>query len=336
VSSGWSLLGEKRPLRLLLGVVVIAALVTTVAVLSGGAPSVATNAPAGFKCAPYTAFPSVRLGHHATVGEKFGGYHASFSATATKGDTLAYPNGMPFTGVLTVTHDGQSWTLPRPSYTKYYQIDYLCVVRFSPGESPSVLVEGFTGGAHCCEVPVLYSYNSSTSQYVKAVDMSPNNYKSSLAFDINGGFRPRLVGTKVLLQTEDDHFAYTFGCYACTPMPIVLDAFNGTKLTDVTAQHPSLLRREAASLFKSATMYAKGEHSPALSGIGPFGPLAAWTADECALDRGAQAWASVLRFQSAGELSDKIYFADTLIKGSFVAQLRTFLLKGDYCSGQFG
>jgi hypothetical protein len=171
--------------------------------------------------------------------------------------------------------------------------------------------------------------------------MTPTNFKYSLAFDVNGGFRPLLVGDKVLLRTEDDQFAYTFGCYACTPMPIVLDAFDGTQLTDVTGQYPALIRREAATLLVDATINAKGEHNPesnGIGGIGPFGALAAWVADECALDQGAKAWAKVLKFQAAGELSNKVFSEDVgdLSKGPFVPQLRNFLLKGDYCTGQFG
>jgi hypothetical protein len=320
-----------------LGVVVIAALASALVVLTGQPTSAAPTAGAGSACAPYTAFPTVKLGHHASVSVALDGVEATFAATATKEDTIpAVPSGMPFTGVLTVTSGTKRWVLPRPSMTKDYQIDYLCVIRFSKGQGPAVLTEGFTGGAHCCELPVLYSLQHSSDRFVKVLDLTPTNVKYSLAFDNNGGFRPQLVGGRVLLRTEDDRFAYTFGCYACAPMPIVLDAFDGTHLVDVTGQYPSLIRPEAASFLKLATTYAKGEHNPSYSGIGPFGALAAWVADECTLDRGATAWNQVLAFQSAGELSNKVYYADTLNKGSYVAQLRRFLLTGDYCTGQFG
>ena len=326
----------KNRITVVLVVVVLAALTFSLVALTRSSKPLTVTNEAGSNCAPYN-FPVVELGHHASVSVAFDGYRATYSATATKKDTISGgPSGMPFTGTLTVSNGARSWRLPAPSVTKNYQIDDLCVISFEKGLGPAVLTEGFTGGAHCCELPVLYSFRQSSQRFVKVLDMTPTNFKYDLAFDINGGFRPMLVGSRVLLRTEDDQFAYTFGCYACTPMPIVLDSFDGTKLTDVTGQYPALVRREAAAFFKLATVYAKGEHTPSFEGIGPFGALAAWVADECALDRGSDAWRTVLGLQAAGELSNKVYYADTLIKGSYVTQLRKFLLKGEYCTGQFG
>jgi hypothetical protein len=337
MSKSGSRLRVDNPITVVLSVVVVAALIFAAVVLDVQAqPSTSTTTSrAGFKCAPYTAFPSVKLGHHASISVAFDGVRAVFAATATKENTIPYvPSGMPFTGELSVTRGTRTWRLPTPSVTKDYQIDSLCVISFAEGGSPAVLTEGYSGGAHCCELPVLYSLRASTDRFIKVLDLTPTNVKYALAFDDNGGFRPMLVGSQVLLRTEDDRFAYTFGCYACTPMPIVLDAFDVTHLVDVTDRYPTLIRHEAASLLAQATQFAKGEQSPSLSGIGPFGALAAWVADECAIDRGAQAWRTVLAFQAAGQLSDKVYYSDTMIKGSYVAQLRKFLLMGDYCTGQ--
>jgi hypothetical protein len=142
--------------------------------------------------------------------------------------------------------------------------------------------------------------------------------------------------SRVLLRTEDDHFAYTFGCYACTPMPIVLDL----QRNEAHRRHWSV---PVVDPTRSVVVVEAGDARtrrvntvPSFEGIGPFGALAAWVADECALDRGSEAWSKVLSFQATGELSNKVYYADTLIKGSYVAQLRRFLLNGDYCTGQFG
>jgi hypothetical protein len=328
-------------ISVVLVLVVVAALTFALLALTGHSQPATSRSTsttkAGSRCAPYTAFPALKRGHQGSVSAAFDGFRATFTATATNEDTIRFqPSGMPFTGKLTVSHGTRTWTLPTPSVTKDYQINELCVIFFAKGQQPAVLTEGFTGGAHCCELPVLYSLHQSSRRFAKVLDMTPTNFKYSLAFDVNGGFRPMLVGPKVLLRTENDQFAYTFGCYACTPMPIVLDSFNGAHLTDVTDQHPSLIRPEAASLLKQATVDAASEHGMSFSGIGPFGPLAAWVADECALNQGAKAWIKVLSFQAAGALSNKVYYAETLIKGSYVSQLHRFLLSGDYCAGQFG
>jgi hypothetical protein len=326
-------------LTVVLVVVVVAALSLPLAVLTAHATPSTLTTEAGYKCAPYTAFPALKRGQQGTVSTSFDGFRATFTATATKEDTIQFqPRGMPFMGELTVSQGTRRWSLPKPSVTKDYQINYLCVISFAKDRRPAVLIEGFTGGAHCCELPVLYSLRRASGRFAKVLDMTPTNFKYPLAFDINGGFRPTFIGSHVLLRTEDDQFAYTFGCYACTPMPIVLDSFNGTHLTDVTGEYPSLIRREAASLFAQASSAARAEHNASSNSAGPFGPLAAWVADECALNEGSRAWSKVLGFQAAGDLSNRFFRDDDgdLSKGAYVPQLHAFLLHGEYCTGQFG
>jgi hypothetical protein len=143
-------------ISVVLVVVVVAALTFAfVALTSNSTPSTSTT-KAGSTCAPYTAFPSLKLGDRGSVSAAYDGFRATFSATATKEDTIRFqPSGMPFTGKLTVTQGTRTWSLPTPSMTKDYQIDDLCVISFAKGQQPAVLTEGYTGGAHCCELPVL-------------------------------------------------------------------------------------------------------------------------------------------------------------------------------------
>jgi hypothetical protein len=112
------------------------------------------------------------------------------------------------------------------------QINVMCVIAFQRERHPGVMIEGFTGGAHCCEVPVIYLFNHAENRYVKVVDMSPNDYKDPHAFDDNGGFIPKVVGHQVLLQTGDDAFAYAFALLRVFEvLPIVLDSV-GTQWVD--------------------------------------------------------------------------------------------------------
>ena len=131
--------------------------------------------------------------------------------------------------------------------------------------------------------------------------------------------------------SSDGVFPYYFGCYACTPAPIRLEAFHGRGLVDVTAQHPDFVEANARRLWRSV---AAGENG----GDGyysMFGTLAAWTAEECTIGRGASAWSRVRGLQRRGVLSDQHYYRGTFMtKGSFVPTLKSFLFKNGYCLNQ--
>ena len=179
---------------------------------------------------------------------------------------------------------------------------------------------------------MLYDYDASSAHYVKVLDLSNFNTKSPVAFDDNAGFVPKAVGPEVLLETEDGAFAYRFGCYACTPMPIRLDAFVGHRLVDVTAKFPTLVAAEAASLWTGVQSAIATETSDPAGA--PFGEVAAWVADECTLHLGASAWTKILVLRRAGSLSDAAYHLATFTKRPFLSDLRTFLLAHHYCAGQ--
>lgn len=328
----------RRTLITLLVVVVVAAVAFGVVDLThSSTPTV----QAGFSCAPQSSFPPLHPGQHGSVEVTDGGYVATFAATAPRTTSeTALPYGVPFNGVLTLTHGSKTWVLPKPRRPNYADLDDLCVIQFSRSGPPSVLVEGYSGGAHCCYEPVLYSVdssNSSSARYQKVIDWSPLNYKSSLKFDNNGGYRPTIAGDQVLLRTEDDAFAYTFGCFACTPMPIRLDALHDGRLLDVTARYPGRVTREATELWRQVqSQVALERRTSAAQRVAPFGVLAAWVADECVVGHGVSAWSQLRQLNDDGLLSNAIYYRDTLIKpkGTFSSSLRQFLLRHGYCAGQ--
>lgn len=292
--------------------------------------------PDGYNCIPGSLIPQLKPGASATMTTKYGGFAARFrSSIPASAPANGLNVGMPFSGTLTMSGGGKSWVLPRPDTPNVSQINEMCVIAFHREQYPGVMIEGFTGGAHCCEVPVLYLFDQAEDRYAKVVDMSPDHYKDPHAFDANGGFIPRIVGGQVLLRTGDDRFAYVFGCYACGALPIVLDSLSAHGLTDVTGQHPSLVEADARMIWKSAVQALNGEAAPVQTTPAPFAFLAPWVADECTLGRGATAWSTIERLQHEGKLSDTYYYKETLNHGSFVANLHTYLLRDDYCTGQF-
>ena len=310
--------------------VVIVVIAVVVLALSRSAPTPIRVLAARYNCVPTSKIPQLQMNFPGgEISTTYGGFTAAFHASilATSAGA-AFGIGMPFKGTLTMSEGGKSWVLPRPSNPRESAIDALCVIAFHREKFPSVMIEGFTGGAHCCEVPVIYSYNRAENRYVKVVDMSPNNYKDPHAFDANQGFQPLVAGGQVLLRTGDDRFDYAFDCYACSASPIVLDSVEADGLTDVTLQHPAQVTTDAASIWRGAQTTA------AQNGSGAFGLLPAWVADECALDRGAAAWSTILGLAREGKLSDALFYQETLNHGSYVAKLHAFLLRNDYCVGQ--
>jgi hypothetical protein len=291
---------------------------------------------ANYKCVPGPLISQLKPGQRGTLTESYGGFTATFRAALPASTSTNRPMvGMPFQGTLTMTQGGRSWNLPRPANTNDSEINVMCVIAFQREQDPGVMLEGFTGGAHCCEVPVIYLFDQADDRYVKVVDMSPNHYQDPHAFDDNEGFIPKVVGTHVLLQTGDDQFAYAFGCYACSELPLVLDSVSAGGLTDVTPQHPQLVAANARAIWKNALGAVRAETVTTQAIIpAPFGFLAPWVADECVLGRGATAWSAILRLEHEGKLSDARYFEATTNHGSFVAHLHSFLLRDDYCTGQ--
>jgi hypothetical protein len=314
-------------------IVVIAAVVIGITFSSGSALPVSN---ASYKCVPGPQIPQLKPGKNGTLTTTYGSFTATFRATEPgNAPENGLDTGTPFNGTLTMTQGGTTWTLPRPANPNVAQINVMCVIAFQRERHPGVMVEGFTGGAHCCEVPVIYLYNHVENRYAKVVDMSPNNYKDPHAFDDNEGFIPKVVGHQVLLTTGDGQFSYAFGCYACEVLPIVLDSVGTDGLSDVTPQYPSLVAADARATWKYVLGSVKAETAavPRIVPL-PFGFLAPWVADECVLGRGASAWSAVLRLQREGKLNDALYHQYATNRGSFVANLRSFLLRTDYCTGQ--
>jgi hypothetical protein len=300
----------------LVGVVIVAAVVIGFAVSANAPlPELAAN----YKCAPASSIPQVKVGTSATLTASYGGFAATFHSVkraASNGPSV----GTPFSGVLTMSSGGQSWTLPKPFNTQESSIDDLCVIAFQREQHPGVMAEGFTGGAHCCEAPVIYLFNQAHDRYDKVVDMTPIDFENPHAFDPNGGFIPIVAKNHVLLKTSDGDFAYVFDCYACSATPIVIDSVGLGGLTDVTLQHSSLVTTDARGIWKAVQLAM----SRTASRSSAVGLLPAWVADECALDRGAAAWSTIVGFERKGEL----------IGAAYIAHLRSFLLQHDYCTGE--
>lgn len=178
---------------------------------------------------------------------------------------------------------------------------------------PEVLVNVYTGGAHCCFYTVILRFDGRT-------------YRGSVAFwgdpgyalrDLDGDGRPELV-------TADDRFAYAFTSYAASVLPLRIDHYDHGVLTDVTSDYPQLVRREAAGVWRE---YLRERRRP---GSDVRGLLAGWLADEYRLGLQAEGWRQIDAAYRRGELSaprvDPIWPAGP----RYLSALRSFLARTGY------
>lgn len=281
----------------------------------------------GFACASFTALDTAKLGVVRSLSVHLDGYMVTYSATMAHLDG----GGFSYPGALEVSGGARSWALPRAVDPKdeYFELIGLCAVQFATGSHPDVLAEGFWGGAHCCFGPTVYGYAAATGSYRVVEDLTKPGVGDGLHWNPNGGFQPEKIAGTVVLASSDGAFPYAFGCYACTPAPIRLFTVVDGRLLDVTDRYPDVLSSESKALWDGA---AQQMRSPEGAGF-VEGPLAAWAADECELNEGAQMWRALEQLQAQGRLTaaEKQSFGN---KQPFPAQLKVFLLKNGYCRGQ--
>jgi hypothetical protein len=180
---------------------------------------------------------------------------------------------------------------------------------------PEVLVDLFSGGAHCCWLTVFFRYDG--HGYVKTTHVwGDPAYELK---DLDGDRRPELV-------SADDRFAYEFTFYAASALPVQIWHYYRGTLIDVTSNYPALVRKDAATLWSE---YLQTRHG---SGADVRGVLAAWLADEYRLGLAAKGWQKIQAAYAQGEVSaphvDRLWPAGK----KYLSALRTFLEKTGYAS----
>jgi len=178
---------------------------------------------------------------------------------------------------------------------------------------PEVLVDLYTGGAHCCWVTLFLRWDGHTYRSTPHLWGDPSYDLTDLDHD----GRPELV-------TADDRFAYAFTNYAASALPIQIWHYDHGTLMDVTSSYPALVRKDAASLWTDYLQTRKQ------SGADERGLLAAWLADEYRLGLVDEGWAKIRAAYALGELSvprvDPIWPAGQ----KYLTALRIFLAKNGY------
>jgi hypothetical protein len=141
------------------------------------------------------------------------------------------------------------------------------VVNLERAAEPDVVLDLYSGGAHCCTIEQVFFYNSATHSYSKREHYF-GDPSATLAALGPGGRREFL--------SADDRFAFAFTDFADSGMPIQIFAFNGGRFVDVTRRHRSLITKDAAMWWRLFS------HDLS-NGVGL---IAAWAGDEELLGNG--------------------------------------------------
>ncbi|MBW4488768.1 MAG: hypothetical protein KME12_13360 [Trichocoleus desertorum ATA4-8-CV12] len=172
---------------------------------------------------------------------------------------------------------------------------------------PEVLVDLFTGGAHCCTYSLIYRYNPKTQTYnYERYEWGNGSYELQ---DLDNNGVPEFKG-------RNDAFAYAFTSYAASGYPIQIWQYRQGKLVDVTRQYPKVIYDDAYYWWQTFQ-----EHKNDGVEYGK-GPLAAYLADKYLLGQGQDGWQ---RVQQAYKGPDR---------QKYFTELRRFLRETGYISGK--
>jgi hypothetical protein len=174
---------------------------------------------------------------------------------------------------------------------------------------PEVIVDFYTGGAHCCYLSRFYRFDGTT--YVPA----DRNFGDP-------GYRiADLDGDRVMeLLTADYRFGYAFTAFAFSVMPIRIYDLRVGNWELVTTHFRDRIRKDAAAAWKTFTKISRNEE--------PRGAIAAWTADQLMLGHKRSATRTLNRLARHGRLPGDGFPPKSQRK--FVRNLLRFLARRSY------
>jgi hypothetical protein len=153
---------------------------------------------------------------------------------------------------------------------------------------PEVIVDLFTGGAHCCSYSLIYGYSSGTGGYAQLKHQWGNV-----------GYTLRDLGKDGVFEFDsgDDRFAYAFTSYAESRFPPRIWRYRAGKLVDVTRRFPRVVRADARRLIRALPGYRRQR-------LDVRGFLAAYQADNYLLGRrqAARGWRQLRAMARRGQI----------------------------------
>jgi len=123
-------------------------------------------------------------------------------------------------------------------------------IRDLDGGAPEVLIDLYSGGAHCCMFTLILRWDAAARRYRSTLGYW-GNYGSRLG-DLDGDGLPEF-------SAFDERFVYEYSAYVFSSAPIRIWSYRGGKFVDVTRKYPALIRKSAAT---NLGYYQKGRGTP--------------------------------------------------------------------------
>lgn len=176
---------------------------------------------------------------------------------------------------------------------------------------PDAVVHLYTGGAHCCTIVQVFSFDPGAMVY-RLVERDFGDPGVRLT-DVAGDGRSEF-------ESADDRFAYEFTSFAFSGLPVQIWRFSEGRFIDVTREFPAAV---AADAKRQLSQFRANRRQ----GLG-LGFIAAWTADEDLLGRSAAAAGTLSREAHLHHLrsGDRLSPSGT----AFIKKLQRFLKKTGY------
>ena len=167
---------------------------------------------------------------------------------------------------------------------------------------PEVIVNTYTGGAHCCTISSIYRYSPTENHYTETNrDWQHSGYRLE---DLDHDGIPEWV-------SGDDRFAYRFASYAASGRPLQIWQYRQGNFIDVSRQFPQLIYENAHQLWQS---YQEAKSQ----GYETKGMLAGYLAAKYLLGQESDGWERVKQAYQAGDRQE------------FFQNLRRFLEETGY------
>jgi hypothetical protein len=181
--------------------------------------------------------------------------------------------------------------------------------------TPEVIIETYSGGAHCCTNFLIYTWNN--KEFIKI--------ETGLRDGSGGEFTDLDNDDKIEFVTADNAFLYYFSSYAGSFPPTMIFQLEAGQFQEVTHQYPEQLQ---ATAWKMYQLFLDRRHSGEVNGI-----LAGYVAQKILLGEYQEGWNFMLaNYDRSSRLGLEIYEGQTQVGTypDFPTALRAFLIEQGY------